>query len=393
MLGYYFLSLVLYAVLPASTPLGTTLRTGGRLQYRFNGLSSALVTLGGLAAGTFVYGTKHFPVWTYVWDNYVPIITANILVSTAISFFVYANSFSVAPNDTATHRLLAEGGHSGNMVYDWFIGRELNPRVHLPGFGDIDLKIFCEMRPGLLGWLVLDYTFLAHQYSTYGFVSDSMLLVCAFHTVYVVDALYMEPSILTTMDITTDGFGFMLAFGDLVWVPSIYSLQARYLAVYPVQLGMLGTAGVLGVQALGYYVFRGANNQKNTFRTDPNHEKVKGLKFIQTKQGSKLLIEGWWGLARHVNYLGDWIMAWAWCLPTGISGYLVTVNGAAAGEGIVQGDAKGWGMLVTYFYVLYFAVLLAHRERRDDDKCFRKYGESWEEYRRTVRSRILPGIY
>ena len=31
------------------------------------------------------------------------------------------------------------------------------------------------------------------------------------------------------MDITTDGFGFMLAFGDLAWVPFIYSLQARYL--------------------------------------------------------------------------------------------------------------------------------------------------------------------
>eukprot|EP00964_Phaeocystis_antarctica_P106704 scaffold71517_cov55-Phaeocystis_antarctica.AAC.5 len=29
------------------------------------------------------------------------------------------------------------------------------------------------------------------------------------------------------MDITTDGFGYMLAFGDLAWVPFTYSLQAR----------------------------------------------------------------------------------------------------------------------------------------------------------------------
>jgi hypothetical protein len=27
------------------------------------------------------------------------------------------------------------------------------------------------------------------------------------------------------MDITTDGFGFMLAFGDLAWVPFTYTLQ------------------------------------------------------------------------------------------------------------------------------------------------------------------------
>lgn len=34
-------------------------------------------------------------------------------------------------------------------------------------------------------------------------------------------------------DVTTDGFGFMLAFGDLVWVPFTYSLQARYILVRP----------------------------------------------------------------------------------------------------------------------------------------------------------------
>lgn len=38
---------------------------------------------------------------------------------------------------------------------------------------------------------------------------------------------------LTTMDITHDGFGFMLAFGDLVWVPFIYSFQAFYLLHHP----------------------------------------------------------------------------------------------------------------------------------------------------------------
>ena len=35
------------------------------------------------------------------------------------------------------------------------------------------------------------------------------------------------------MDITTDGFGFMLVFGDIAWVPFTYCLQARYLADNP----------------------------------------------------------------------------------------------------------------------------------------------------------------
>lgn len=47
---------------------------------------------------------------------------------------------------------------------------------------------------------------------------------------YILDALWNESSILTTMDITTDGFGFMLAFGDLTWV----SLGCAYLAGFGV---------------------------------------------------------------------------------------------------------------------------------------------------------------
>ena len=35
------------------------------------------------------------------------------------------------------------------------------------------------------------------------------------------------------MDIATEGFGFMLSFGNLAWVPFTYSLQARYLVDYP----------------------------------------------------------------------------------------------------------------------------------------------------------------
>jgi delta14-sterol reductase len=58
-------------------------------------------------------------------------------------------------------------------------------------------------------------------------VSGSMVCVNAFQLLYVWDALYNEQAILTTMDITTDGFGYMLAFGDLTWVPFTYSLQAR----------------------------------------------------------------------------------------------------------------------------------------------------------------------
>ena len=48
----------------------------------------------------------------------------------------------------------------------------------------------------------------------------------------------LQEAVLTTMDITHDGFGFMLAFGDLAWVPFTYSLQAQFLLHHPQPLGL-----------------------------------------------------------------------------------------------------------------------------------------------------------
>lgn len=313
-------------------------------------------------------------------------MTANLVISYGLATFVYVRSFSVKKGNPE-HRELAKGGISGNMLYDWFIGRELNPRITPPIFGEVDIKAWCELRPGMLGWLLLDLANVAHQYKVHGRLSDSILLSTFAQGLYILDSHYMEPAILTTIDIISDGFGFMLAFGDLVWVPFTYSLQTRYLAIHPVDLGPLGLLGVCSVQALGYWMFRSVNNEKNRFRTNPKDPKVSHLKYMETKSGSKLLISGWWGTARHINYLGDWVMSWAYCLPTGFAGYVIQ-NGAA-----VPGEAKGWGMLITYFYMIYFAVLLIHRERRDEEKCRRKYGDDWDKYCKIVPSRIIPGIY
>ena len=85
-----------------------------------------------------------------------------------------------------------------------------------------------------------------------------------------------QAAIFTTMDITTDGFGFMLSVGDLLWVPFTYSVQVRYLAAHPKDLGFLGVAGVLAVQATGYYIFRGANGEKNDFRNGKNPKSARG---------------------------------------------------------------------------------------------------------------------
>lgn len=82
------------------------------------------------------------------------------------------------------------------------------------------------------------------------------------------------------MDITTDGFGFMLAVGDLTWVPFTYCYSARYLSLHLNDLGYVGTAAILGVQFLGYWIFRGANGEKNEFRQGRNPKSAFSLSCV-----------------------------------------------------------------------------------------------------------------
>jgi protein-S-isoprenylcysteine O-methyltransferase Ste14 len=244
------------------------------------------------------------------------------------------------------------------------IGRELNPRI-----GKFDIKFFTELRPGLIMWLAFNVCFGICQWVELGRLTYSMILVNVFQGWYVIDALINESSILTTMNITTDGFGFMLAFGNLCWVPMMYSLQARYLVDFPVDLSVPHLIAIIALQCLGYYIFRFANSQKDTFRKNPKDPKVANLKYIETRAGTRLITSGWWGMSRHINYFGDWLMSVAWCLPC------------------------GFGSIIPYFYCVYFAILLIHRERRDEEKCRKKYGTDWDRYCSLVKYRIIPYVY
>ncbi|EMD40017.1 hypothetical protein CERSUDRAFT_81323 [Gelatoporia subvermispora B] len=354
-LAWYTFCIVAWFVLPGDWVEGVQLRSGGKKKYKINAFSTFLLTLGLTSGYIWQYGPQSF---TFFYEHWVGFITASVLMSVVQGLACYAASFREGA-------LLALGGNTGSFIYDFFIGRELNPRI-----GSFDVKSFNELRPGLILWALIDISMACEQAVRRGGqitdITDSMWLVLAFQFWYVADGLYNEPAILTTMDITTDGFGFMLAVGDLAWVPFVYSLQARYLVFKQNELGPVWTAGIVFVNLLGYYIFRSANGEKNDFRNGRN---PKNLKYMTTESGSKLLISGWWGLSRHPNYLGDLIMAFAWSLPTGFE------------------------TPITYFYVAYFAVLLAHRQMRDDENCEKKYGKDWHKYTKLVPYRIIPYVY
>jgi len=49
------------------------------------------------------------------------------------------------------------------------------------------------------------------------------------------------------MDIVHDGFGLMLAFGDLAWVPFLYCLQARFVLEHPQDWSLIFLIGILAL--------------------------------------------------------------------------------------------------------------------------------------------------
>jgi len=59
--------------------------------------------------------------------------------------------------------------------------------------------------------------------------------------------LLLQQAVLTTMDIVHDGFGLMLAFGDLSWVPFLYCLQARFLLEHPQDWSSVFLVGILAL--------------------------------------------------------------------------------------------------------------------------------------------------
>ena len=58
--------------------------------------------------------------------RFQPLLTAGNVFAYAMSVYLYASSFRRGPGKRG--KVLAAGGDTGNVVYAFFIGRELNPR-------------------------------------------------------------------------------------------------------------------------------------------------------------------------------------------------------------------------------------------------------------------------
>ena len=332
---------------------GGLLRNGQTLTYNINAIHAYYFCHAAAIVGHFS-GLLNLAVLA---ENFYALAIGATIISFIFSTLLYVASFRRGT-------LLALGGNSGNMFYDYWIGRELNPRI-----GELDLKFMCELRPGLIGWSLLNWAYVARA-ANEGTCTPALVMVALFESFYVLDGLLLEAGNLTMMDIVTDGFGFMLCFGDLTWVPFTYTLKARFLYFYPQHHSVYYLAFCLFVMGAGYFIFRAANTEKDRFRKNPKDPRVAHLKTMKTSAGKSLLISGYWGVCRHPNYVGDWFMTLSESLLTGT------------------------GFVLPYFQPIYFGILLMHRQFRDEEQMLHKYGKAdWEAFCKLVPYRLIPYIY
>jgi len=350
-LAWLAVQALLENVLPGRTVQGAPLPDGSRLDYRLNGLLALVVTV----AAALVSVQLGLVPAGFLYDQFGALVTTT-------NFVVLAGCLWLM---VLGRRQATEEERQLNLLEAYTVGACRNPRL-----GRFDLKFFCESRPSMILWVLIDLSLAAKQMELHGGVSNAMALACFFQVLYVADYFWFEDAILSTWDIKHENFGFILGWGCLVWIPFSYGLQPLYLVAHPEPLPWWGVGGVFAVNALGYWIFRTSNLQKHRFTSDPERP-IWGRppEVIETARGTKLLVSGWWGISRHSNYLGDWLMGVAWSLNC------------------------GFGRVLPWFYPIYFAVLLIHREWRDGKHCAAKYGDDWRRYTERVRWRIIPGIY
>ncbi len=354
-LGWLGLQALLQVFVPGPMVQGVAQPDGTKLSYRMNGHRCFWITVAVLAG---LVGTGLLdPV--IIHEQFGALLSVAAIVAASLGVLLYFWG-----------KAHGQGFHShGNPIVDLFMGTGLNPRI--PPRTGFDLKLFFECRPGLMLWSVLNAVFAWVQYQQYGFVSTAMILVNVGQLLYVYDCLRREEALLTTMDIRHENFGLMLAYGDIPWVPFTYSLQAHYLIDHVHELPVWAALLAIGLAVGGQALFRLSNNQKDTFRRDPENARIWGKPavYLETEAGTKLLASGTWGLSRHFNYVGDEMMAISWSIPC------------------------LFATPIPYFYPLYFAILLIHRERRDNLLCAEKYAGDWDRYCKLVKWRIIPGVY
>ncbi len=254
-----------------------------------------------------------------------------------------------------------------SFLADFWFGRAQDPQLR-DGF--VDAKVWFY----LVGAVMLQLnvlSFAAYHLANLPDVNPGFLLACGMLTWFCFDYLIFEKVHLWTYDFIAERVGFKLGFGCFAFYPYFYAVALWFTADRP-DPGLPGWLTIaFGVLFLGGWVLtRGANLQKYLFRTTPERRFLWFRPEALTDGTNTLLASGFWGVSRHVNYLGEITQAVAIALAVGY-----------------------FGVWAVWLYPAYYVALMVTRQADDDKVCRAKYGKLWDRYTAKVPYRIVPRVY
>ncbi|KAK8772909.1 hypothetical protein V5799_012558 [Amblyomma americanum] len=348
-------------VLPGRTFYGPPTSTGHRPMYRMTGFTYYLITVAIAAFALVVLDTPCEPLYR----NLPGAAVSLTVMAYAVPLLLYIKG-RVKPSP-------GEFGTSGNIIFDFYWGLELYPRIGQR----LDIKQWTNCRFGMMLWQLMVLVSWKAQVEVSGW-NWSVAVTAILQTVYIAKFFWWEDGYMQTIDIRDDRAGFYLCWGCVCFLSLFFPLTSLYMVKNsPEDDGIRATAIlVLGVLMIGLEYW--TDYQKQVVRATQGNCKIWGSppKLIRATYHDAtgnpkinlLLVSGFWSLSRHANYMFEIIAGLCWALPCGASS------------------------VVPYLYVLFLAVLILHRSYRDEKKCSKKYGRYWEQYCEQVRYRIVPGI-
>lgn len=348
--------------LPGKKFEGPLTPNGNTPVYKANGVPAFLLTLLLFFLATDIF---HLFSATIIYDNFGPLIGALNIFSLCFCLFLQIKGH-IAPSSS-------DSGTTGTPLFDYFWGMELYPRI----FG-FDIKMFTNCRFGMMSWSLIILSFAAKQKQLYG-LSDAMIVSVALQLIYIAKFYIWEPGYMRSLDIMHDRAGYVICWGCLVWVPSIYTSATLYLVNHPIHLKTPLAVTIFAIGTLGIVINYLADLQRQRVRATNGKCTVWKKKpelivaTYTTRQGDKkktiLLASGWWGLARHFHYIPELIAAFCWTVPA------LFFN------------------VLPYFYFVFLTLLLIDRAFRHERRCKAKYGKQWNAYCEMVPYKLIPYIY
>lgn len=341
---------------------GPPTSTGHRPKYWHSGLTYYLLTIEFAIFFLLFQRLPCYPIYEAL-PGFTPVL---VIVGVVVSVLVYLKG-KIKPSP-------GEHGSTGSIVWDFFWGLELYPRIGAV----FDVKLWTKGRFGMMLWQLLVLTSWKAQVEKTGW-NWAMAATATLQSAYIAKFFYWERGYLKTMDITFDRAGFYQCWGNIGFLTPVHALTSFYMVKNSpdtslfsgVFIIVLGVTMILLTYCSDYQkqILRETEGDCIIWGSAPKAIKATYRDASGKERTSLLLASGFWSFCRHPNYFFEILSSFCWVLPS------------------------GGKSLLPYMFVIYLTTLLTLRAERFENLCSKKYGEHWKTYCSLVKYKMIPYVF